>query len=153
MGKKGISPIVAMILLIVITIVAAGLMASWARQYINEKTENVTSEESSLSRCLRMGIDIVSYTYDSASDEISLVLQNSQFETINRIDIKMVSTAAIYNTNDLNFTVGDPNTVLRPSDITLIKINTTNMPAANYTLMVTPDSCPSSGDKKTIEVM
>ena len=68
--RKGISPLVAVIMLIAFTMIVAGILAGWATRF-------ATEQRSILEKCVRANIVIKRATYDNTSQEISLMLYNA----------------------------------------------------------------------------
>ncbi|RLI99980.1 MAG: hypothetical protein DRP03_01950 [Candidatus Aenigmatarchaeota archaeon] len=67
MRMKGISPIIAVIMLIAFTMVVAGILASWATQYVKVK----------LRECTNAGLWIERATYQSGNNKLLLVITNT----------------------------------------------------------------------------
>lgn len=67
---KGISPLIAVILLIAFTLVVAGILAGWTTNFARERT-------TSISQCLDARVIIYSANYDSTNNEIKLVVYNN----------------------------------------------------------------------------
>lgn len=70
MGLKGISPLVAVIMLIAFTLVVAGILAGWAVQFSQDQTRNIQS-------CTDARVIIYSASFDQTSNSISLVVYNN----------------------------------------------------------------------------
>jgi flagellin-like protein len=68
--RKGISPLVAVIMLIAFTMIIAGILAGWATRF-------ATEQRSMLEKCVRANIVIKRATYDSTTQEITLMLYNA----------------------------------------------------------------------------
>ncbi|MFA4662461.1 archaellin/type IV pilin N-terminal domain-containing protein [Pyrococcus kukulkanii] len=60
MNKKSVSPLIASILLIALTVSIGAMIIGWGRQYVNQRTS-----------CLGMEVTILSATYDSVNSEIT----------------------------------------------------------------------------------
>ena len=81
MGMKGISPLVASVLLIAITMSIAGILAFWVSSYTTQTlpTVNRTAEE-----CRYSNFEIYSCNLNISSSTITLTLHNiGQYEIIN----------------------------------------------------------------------
>jgi len=79
---KGLSPIVASVILIAITMAIAGVLSFWAGNFVQrniQQTENTTEDLS----CLNALFDTYSTCkYNSASKEISVVLENKRAKSL-----------------------------------------------------------------------
>ena len=69
MKRKGISPLVAVIMLIAFTLIIGGILAAWVSQFT--QTQRAQSQ-----RCSGAGVIIQSGTYDPASKNLTLVISN-----------------------------------------------------------------------------
>jgi len=67
--SKGISPLVAVIMLIAFTMIVAGILAGWATRFASE-------QRASLEKCVRANLIIKRATYDSVAGNVTLMLYN-----------------------------------------------------------------------------
>lgn len=67
---KGISPLIAVILLIAFTLVVAGILAGWATNFARD-------QRTSIEQCLDARVIIYSASFDDTSNNISLVVYNN----------------------------------------------------------------------------
>ena len=68
--QKGISPLVAVIMLIAFTMIVAGILAGWATRF-------ATEQRATLEKCVRANLVIKKAIYDTAEGNISLMLYNA----------------------------------------------------------------------------
>jgi flagellin-like protein len=68
--SKGISPLVAVIMLIAFTMIVAGILAGWATRF-------ATEQRSMLEKCVRANIVIKKAIYDSVNGNLNLMLYNA----------------------------------------------------------------------------
>ena len=73
LSKKGLSPLVAAVLLIAVTMTIAGLLAYWAASFVGSSLPetNITDIE-----CRSAIFEIYSCTYNSESESASVILRN-----------------------------------------------------------------------------
>lgn len=71
MKRKGISPLIAAVLLIAFTMAVASLFAQWAPRLMNQATGDTSNRTAQLQDCSRYAIDI-----DFANDTHARVVQN-----------------------------------------------------------------------------
>jgi len=119
MKRKGISPLIASVLLIAFTLAIAGIMATWATSYVRGQTSQISSQ----TECIG-ALDAEVKSFDSGTGSIGLIVRNLK-ATINLSDIKIgieYSSAPFgrtYNVKDLGGT--DP---LEPLGVTGVSIAT-----------------------------
>src|SRR3989344_7488969 len=81
-GKKGISPLIAAVLLIAFTMAIAGIMATWATQFSTQKIEQSSAE----AECIGI-LDIGSLSFNNGV--ISVMVKNLA-DRINLTDMSAV---------------------------------------------------------------
>ncbi len=69
-NSKGISPLVAVIMLIAFTMIVAGILAGWATRF-------ATEQRTMLEKCVRANIVIKKAIYDDVNGNISIMLYNA----------------------------------------------------------------------------
>jgi flagellin-like protein len=68
--QKGISPLVAVIMLIAFTMIVAGILAGWATRF-------ATEQRTMLEKCVRANVVIKKAIYDDVNGNINLMLYNA----------------------------------------------------------------------------
>jgi len=89
LGSKGVSPLVASVLLIAVTMTIAGVLAYWASSFVKQSLPSLNTTES---ECRFAGFSIYSCTYDNSTKKISLILENSR-----NIELKELKAFLIYS--------------------------------------------------------
>lgn len=86
MSRKGISPLVASVLLIAITMSIAGMLAYWASTYVSTALpgKNQTSQE-----CNFMDFIIEDCKYDSSAGSLRIIVKNIRTVTINGLNLQI----------------------------------------------------------------
>jgi flagellin-like protein len=84
MRTKAISPLVAAVLLIAITLTLAGMIAFWAAAFVRER-QVAWEERPILGECLDADFDIYSCSYDNVTGEMVLVLNNLRAVTLRNV--------------------------------------------------------------------
>jgi flagellin-like protein len=76
--QKGISPLVATVLLIAITMTLAGIVAFWGASFVRTglPTENQTQTLQACTACTSEDLQLFSYYYNSTSGNLDITLQN-----------------------------------------------------------------------------
>ncbi|MBI2579536.1 MAG: hypothetical protein HYW27_01405 [Candidatus Aenigmarchaeota archaeon] len=132
-SKKGISPLIAAVLLIAFTMAIAGIMATWATQFSTQKIEQSSSE----AECIGV-LDIGSLSFNNGT--ISVRIKNLG-DRLNLTDIKAVveysdaTKSKQYNIKDFNAT--DP---LAPGGVTFF-VAGTGEPAKPQKIQVFSTNC------------
>jgi len=85
MSNKGISPLIAAVLLIAFTMTIAGLMAAWAQSFVSGQTEELTTAARESQQCTGANFNIDSIKTNST--HVSLVLYNNGGMELNDFDV------------------------------------------------------------------
>lgn len=75
MRRKGISPIIASVLLIAVVISVTAIFSNWAPEMVESVTEGVEDQTSSQIECNEAGIELYSVNYNNGEAEV--VIRNT----------------------------------------------------------------------------
>ncbi len=95
MDRKGISPILASVLLLAVTLSVVGVFSGWAPQIaetVTSETENNTLQRL---ECDKASVDIVSASYDTSTSDLIIAVRNT-----GRVDLNNL-TVAEFSGDDL----------------------------------------------------
>ncbi len=129
--KKGISPLVAAVLLIAATMSIAGILAYWASSFVRIQTESFQNQ-SIASECNYADFKIYFCKYNSTSHTISMTLENSRDVTLKDLKVQ------IFYTNE---TVSSPiplNDTLAPRLLKSFSITDIN----DFSSLIVKTNCP-----------
>jgi len=73
--KKGVSPLVAAVLLISFTMAIAAILATWATQYMSQQTATLTTKGNE-ANCVYARMQLDTHTYDKNSNQLILIINN-----------------------------------------------------------------------------
>ena len=108
--KKGMSPLIASVLLIAVTVGVAAILINWMTSYTKGQTSKISTQ--STTECTYKNIDFTDTpTYSASSGNITLNLENSGSSAVNVTDeyIKFENDNTIYHcTKAINLAVGQP---------------------------------------------
>lgn len=76
MPRKGISPLIAAVLLIAFTISIGGIFAEWSGSLISDSTDDNTEAQQELLDCSSMQIEFVDINEDYASNNLIVTLRS-----------------------------------------------------------------------------
>ncbi len=138
-GKKGLSPLIAAVLLIAFTMTIAGLMATWASSFMSTKTSNLTAQDTETQKCIGINFDVISHSIDDSHR--ALVITNTGVVDLKGINVDAITSdyeiKNIYN----NETIEIPRGMQKS-----IKINSSDIGLDNFstikTLRITSIKCP-----------
>ena len=73
--RKGVSPLVASVLLISFTMAIAAILATWATQYMTQQTSTLTTRGNE-ANCVYARMNLDTYTYNKNSNQLILIIIN-----------------------------------------------------------------------------
>jgi|AntDeeMinimDraft_5_1070356.scaffolds.fasta_scaffold00046_53 flagellin-like protein len=77
MSKKGISPILASVLLLAVTISVAGVFSGWAPNLAQTVTDQTSNQTEHRLECNDASAEFISASYESTDSEINIALRNN----------------------------------------------------------------------------
>lgn len=103
--KKGISPLIATIILIAMTIAIAGILGLWAANYVVGRTTEINKTESEIARldCSIMRLDIRSCRRTN-NENVRIILSNTGHSDIDGVLITFFEVDEYGNILNLNST-------------------------------------------------
>ena len=94
MNRKGISPLVAVIMLIALTLIVSGILATWVQQLAQ-------SQRSNLEYCLEASVLIQGARYDSGAQRLFLYVDNRGKVDLNFTTLLTYSDGAVEKNSTL----------------------------------------------------
>ena len=148
MGMKGISPVIAAVLLIAITVAVGVLISSWVTQWVTDKTMKTDSD------CVtHTNYKIDSATYSSSTTNMTIMVTNTGRVELYGFEVQILNVTDIefYNTTDSRLRVSPNITETSPlkeqrSAIIVVDMNGAHHSALGSTadrLKVLNKACPS----------
>jgi flagellin-like protein len=116
--RKGISPLISVIMLIAFTMIVAGILAGWATQF-------VTQSRSELQFCSKAQLLIQRAYYDNTTGQLTLALFNTGDVPLNGFAVRTTYQNELITSTKfegLNISYQDIKTVTIPSDDTLKEV-------------------------------
>lgn len=87
---KGISPLVAAVLLIGITMTIAGALAFWVSGFMAERVAGFERIAEEYERCIRARFDIYSSLYNGTAKTLTILLENKAEVRLNLTEINIM---------------------------------------------------------------
>jgi flagellin-like protein len=150
---KGISPLVATVLLIAFTVAVAGMLSTWLTGFTSSTSKQVSDSSSTTLSCSYGGISLGSLKYGSSSSSLAGNIENTGTVSLGNVSIQIVYTnktvgnyfLATQNGVGINSSNAVKNISLIPRD--LITFNVTAQ--SNYELVRVSTNCSSVFDSAT----
>jgi flagellin-like protein len=139
--KKGISPIIASVLLIAFTVAVAGLVGTWATQFTSSTTSDVEQTAKIQLTCVNGGVALSYLTYSSGY--LRGLIENSGRISLGEIKVQVVyqnstlgnNNLCVYGATAINCTTA--NISLAPAEIITFNISV----ASNYDRIRVSTNC------------
>ncbi|VVB60079.1 Uncharacterised protein [uncultured archaeon] len=112
-SKKGISPLIASVLLIAFTLSIGAFMSTWLQDVTKKQTQSTV--ENSKPECQFANLNIQNVTYTNSSTKLRIDVENTGTKSVAINSIKLIynddtTTQANFNRTTIN--AGDVNTLL-----------------------------------------
>lgn len=138
MKKKGVSPVIAAILLIVVTVSIGVMYSSWVQTYYNKQISKQAEISDEQIECSEAGFQINSCSFDAGDSNIATI----QLENTGYLDLNSFTVVAEYSNGN--------------SDINICSINLEESSYGNVYIQLEAGQSPSkikvvSRDCKTLE--
>jgi flagellin-like protein len=102
-NKKGISPLIATVLLVAFAVALAAVVMNWNTAFLKDTSEHARTEsETRVSCTLDMGLKVheiygeQQICHDSGQDRLEIVLENSKRNTIEDVKIRISTNQSVY---------------------------------------------------------
>lgn len=127
--KKGISPLVAAVLLIAATMSIAGILAYWATSYVKTSLPPINETEI---QCRQADFRIYKCSYDIPNQKINMILEN-----IKGVELKDLKLFVEYPTGDVSSPISLNETL--PGGILKTYVVTS---VSNFSKVIVKTGCP-----------
>lgn len=67
MDRKGVSPLIAAVLLVAFTMTVAAILATWSSSFVRSKTREAEQEQEEKAMCSGLAMNVESAKYDSSA--------------------------------------------------------------------------------------
>jgi flagellin-like protein len=152
---KGISPLIATILLIAFTVAVAGIISVWLTGFARTSTSTVGQESERQLICSYAALSLKSVKYSSSSSTLSGIIENSGSVAIGNISLQIIYTNATTQKFELCL-IGNQALNCSVSNITLAKYGdavTFNVSASsNYDKIIATGNCSTRAEIGASEV-
>lgn len=110
--KKALSPIIATILLVVVSLVLVGILLAWGQNYIQRSTSDA---DSALERkCISAAITITNCDYNKQSETLRFIIINSgkvDFKEDNLFNLILIDGDGELHNTEVDILDGEPLTI------------------------------------------
>jgi flagellin-like protein len=152
---KGISPLVATVLLIAFTVSVAGIISVWLTSFARTTTSTVGEESERQLLCIHASLSLRSVAYSSSSNTLTGILENSGEVPIGNISLQIIYNNATSQKFELCL-VGNRALNCSVSNLTLARYGETavfNVSISdNYDRIIAIGNCTTRDEVKASEV-
>ena len=144
--RKGISPLIATILLIAFVIAVGGILSGWLISFSKERVEEARTKGETDIQCSYSGLSIDDADWNDTETTLSLIVRNSGTEDLT--DFRMV---VIY-TNNTAFTLKvSPSTILNPGDVEVFYNSSVSDCSSISQVVFFSNTCPNDARDKILQ--
>jgi len=137
-NSKGISPLIAVVLLIAFVIAVGSILSGWFVSFTKERVEEAKEKGEEDITCSYANLYITDAHWNNTLGKLSLTIENTGSEDLS--DFRMV---VIYNNNTVDTLEVLPKTTLTPGDIEIFYNQTNVGPCSDIdTVIFKSNTCP-----------
>jgi flagellin-like protein len=137
---KGISPVIASVLLIAFTIAVATLYSGWITSFTKTTTEEVQEKSEKRVTCSYGGIAIDDVKYNKTTGNLTAIIENTDIIDLGNIDIEIFYANATKQKLDLNMT-------LEPGERNVLNVKVIDMNTTTYDKIRVITNCSNVNDE------
>lgn len=146
-SRKGLSPLIAAVLLIAFTMTVAAILATWAQSFGGGELETAGEKGQTTIECFGISIEIDSITWDKDKDEIKAVVWNKGEGNISSFEF------VVYNkTNSSTPNILTPenfNKTIAPGKFVTLTADGVSEEPSSLKIRVFPGRCPKYNPLRT----
>jgi len=107
---KGVSPLIATLLLIAVALVLAGILYTWSSVYFTQQISQIEEATTAQAACAFAGLDIDDSTNSATRCDFNAT--DRPLDSLSRLTFKLSNTGTVDFNGDLTITASDGNTVV-----------------------------------------
>lgn len=139
MDEKGVSPLIAAVLLVAFTMTVAAILATWSSSFVRSKTREAEQEQEKKAVCSGIAMNVETAKYDSTNGEITTLVWNVGDEIL-----KNIGANVYYSDIDLNTeTPEGGNVTISPGDFSTLTFSNVTETPTKVELRSYPGQCSS----------
>lgn len=129
---KGISPLIATVLLIAFTVAVAGLLSTWLTGFTSQSTKQVSESSSTTLSCSYGGVSFGSLKFSSGTSTIAGNIENTGTVSLGNISIqviyanKSISTYLLCLSGGVGSNCTAKNMSISPRDLVTFNVSTSS---------------------------
>ena len=116
-GKKGLSPVIATVMLVALVLVLAAIVFMWARGFIGEQVEKGGRSTESVCREVSFKLDFIEKPSDASKLKGDLYVSNTGNANINSLEVRA------HKDGNADITVFDADVVIGGTDVVQISLD------------------------------
>ncbi len=94
-GRSGVSPLIAAVLLIAFTMAVAAIITTWATTFTQDRSQQLSNQSEQMVRCAYAGMDVYDVEYDSANSQTDVSVENTGTVDFNNISVAAFQGASV----------------------------------------------------------
>lgn len=148
MPPKGISPLIATILLIAFVIAVGGILSGWLISFSKERTEEARIKGETDIKCSYADLCIMDVNWNDTETKLSLTAENTGSEDLTGFKIVVIYT----NNTAVTLKVTPGSTTLNPGGVEVF-YNDTDVDNCTYIsqVILKSDTCPNDAKDKILQ--
>ncbi|RLJ01379.1 MAG: hypothetical protein DRP11_04480 [Candidatus Aenigmatarchaeota archaeon] len=133
-GRKGISPLIAAVLLIAFTITVAAVLATWASSFVKTQTQTI-EQSAEQTECTKANLRVEEAEWDQANSQLNVLVLNIGDVELSKFKIYIFTSATQFTEE----TPSNSDDVLAKGDYGSFSVPMSSEPVK---IQVISDTCP-----------
>lgn len=138
MGKKGISPLIAAVLLVAFTMTVAAILATWSSSFVKTRTQSAEQKQREIAYCEDINMEVESAKYDPGAGEITALAWNIGDTNLTDFQINVYYSEI----NVTSKTPSNSNKTTAPGDFVTLKVSNIDKTPKKIGILSMKDKCP-----------
>lgn len=147
MRRKGISPLIAAVLLIAFTLAVAALLTAWVTTFTQDTTDAVGDRSTEVIECSYAGLSVYSVSYDNNNNWVNVSVANTGTTALGNVTVVALENGVVVgDTFTLDGENGRPEA---PEQGDIASVGITGVDSQPSAVRASSTSCPGVTDTET----
>lgn len=147
MTRKGISPLIAAVLLIAFTLAVAALLTAWVTTFTQDTTGAIGDRSTEVIECSYAGLSVYSVSYDSANDWVNISIANTGTTGLGNVTVVALENGVVVGDSPVR--LGPNEDQEAPAQGGIVSVGITGLSAQPTAVRASSTACPGITDTET----
>ncbi|MDY6777803.1 MAG: archaellin/type IV pilin N-terminal domain-containing protein, partial [Candidatus Nanohaloarchaea archaeon] len=141
MKRKGISPLIAAVLLIAFTLAVAAILTAWVTTFTQNTTGTISNRSGQLISCSYAGLSIYDVVYNTNTEQITVSVANTGTKDLSNVTVVVFSDTGLTRSGSI--------AGIQTGSVQTKQINVTGLSGTPSRVRVASTQCSRTTDEET----